>query len=381
MRTPPPVAVIGAGIVGVAIAARLAERNAPVLLLDAAAPGQGVTRASFAWVNANQKLPRAYYDLNVAGMQEYQRLAWQHAPATWYHRDGNLIWYTGSSGAEELAARVERLREWGYAAELLPAAQVIVDLEPAMAGSAIPPDAPVGWFPQEAWVDAAAMIERLIAATRNGGGRVLPGPAGEVTGIGREGDRVTSVTLRGGQALPVRAVVNAAGPAAPAIAALVGRDLPMQHSPGLTVRATLPEGIEPLLHIHHSDLLALRPDGPGRILMTLDSHSGDDLAALPFGPLPLDHPQVGRLVALAAEIAPVLATAQPVEAIIAPRVIPGDGYPSVGGVPAIPGYYEAVTHSGVTLGPLIGRALTAEILGEPPDPLFAPYRPERFAGA
>lgn len=273
---------------------------------------------------------------------------------------------------------MERLRDWGYAAELPSAAQVIADLEPAMTGSDIPPDAPVGWFPQEAWIDAPAMIARLIAATRNGGGRVLPGPAGEVIAIGQAAERVSSVTLRGGQTLPVRAVVNAAGAAAPAVAALVGRALPMQHSPGLTVRATLPEGIEPLLHIHHSDLLALRPDGPGRILMTLDAHSGAaDLAPLPLGPLALDHPLVGRLVALAAVIAPVLATVQPVEAIIAPRVIPGDGYPSVGGVAATPGYYAAVTHSGVTLAPLIARALAAEILGEPPDPLFAPYRPDR----
>lgn len=75
-QTLPPIAVIGAGVVGAAIAARLAERNAPVLLLDAGAPGQGATRASFAWVNANQKLPRAYYDLNVAGMQEYLN-AWR----------------------------------------------------------------------------------------------------------------------------------------------------------------------------------------------------------------------------------------------------------------------------------------------------------------
>ncbi|MBL8128556.1 MAG: FAD-binding oxidoreductase, partial [Chloroflexia bacterium] len=60
--------------------------------------------------------------------------------------------------------------------------------------------------------------------------------------------------------------------------------------------------------------------------------------------------------------------------------MPADGYPSVGSVSAIPGYYEAITHSGVTLAPLIGRSLAATILGQPPDPLFAPYRPDRFAG-
>ena len=58
--------------------------------------------------------------------------------------------------------------------------------------------------------------------------------------------------------------------------------------------------------------------------------------------------------------------------------MPADGHPSVGSVPSIPGYFEAITHSGVTLAPLIGRALAAEILGQPPNPLFTPYRPDRF---
>ena len=31
--------------------------------------------ASYAWVNANQKLPRAYFDLSVAAMEDYRRLA------------------------------------------------------------------------------------------------------------------------------------------------------------------------------------------------------------------------------------------------------------------------------------------------------------------
>ena len=53
-----PVAVIGAGIIGACIAARLAEKNAPVLLLDTGEPGHGTTNASYAWVNANRKLLR-----------------------------------------------------------------------------------------------------------------------------------------------------------------------------------------------------------------------------------------------------------------------------------------------------------------------------------
>ena len=60
------------------------------------------------------------------------------------------------------------------------------------------------------------------------------------------------------------------------------------------------------------------------------------------------------------------------------RPIPGDGFPSVGAVPTVPGYYEAVSHSGITLGPVIGRLLAAEILTGEPDAMLADFRPERF---
>ena len=375
---PLPIAVIGAGIIGASIAARLAEKNAPVLLLDGGEPGQGTTNASYAWVNANRKLPRAYFDLSVAAMAEYQRLAWQHAPATWYHRDGNLVWFADPGQAADLAERVARLQAWGYAAELIPVSQAIADLEPALAGGDTRPDAQIAWFPEEAWVDALAMTERLVAAARHAGGRVLTGPDREVVSISRDGGRVTTITLRGGQTLPVRAVVNAAGAAGTAVAAMVGRKLPMQDSPGMIVRATLPDGVETLTRLDDREIIAMRPDGPERVLIALDAESISEIAGLPPGPLSISHPLVGRMLALAADAAPVLAAAQPVAAVIAPRPIPADGYPSVGGVPEIPGYFEAITHSGVTLAPLIGRVLAAEILGQPPDPLFAPYRPDRF---
>ena len=39
---------------------------------------------------------------------------------------------------------------------------------------------------------------------------------------------------------------------------------------------------------------------------------------------------------------------------------------------------EAVTHSGITLGPLVGRLLAREMLTGEVDPLIAPFRPDRF---
>src|SRR5215203_4199061 len=239
-----PVAVIGAGVIGAAVAQRLAEKGVAVILLDRAEPGSGTTAASYAWVNANRKLPRAYFDLSVAAMEDYRRLAWRLAPAPWYHLDGNLIWFHDPAKAAALRENVQRLQAWGYAAEMLPARVVLSDLEPRLA---IPdPETPVGWFSQEAWIDAIALIHRLVEAVRNAGGRVLTGLEREVVAIGREGERVSTVTLRGGQTLPVATVVNATGPDASRVAAMVGRHLPMSPRPGLAVRAEMPDESDPL---------------------------------------------------------------------------------------------------------------------------------------
>ncbi len=67
--------VVGAGVLGVCVAARLAEAGADVTLLEQAQPGHAATRSSFAWLNSNNKTPRAYHDLNYAGMRAWAELA------------------------------------------------------------------------------------------------------------------------------------------------------------------------------------------------------------------------------------------------------------------------------------------------------------------
>ena len=51
--------VAGAGVLGVCLTARLAGAGAEVMLLEQDQPGQAATRSSFAWLNSNDKAPRA----------------------------------------------------------------------------------------------------------------------------------------------------------------------------------------------------------------------------------------------------------------------------------------------------------------------------------
>ena len=49
-----------------------------------------------------------------------------------------------------------------------------------------------------------------------------------------------------------------------------------------------------------------------------------------------------------------------------------------GRVPGFANAWMLATHSGMTLGPLLGRLIADEIVGGAPSPMLAPFRPDRF---
>src|SRR6266853_1110106 len=135
-------AVVGAGVLGACVAARLAEAGIGVTLLEQAQPGHAATRSSFAWLNANDKAPRAYHDLNHAGMRAWAALSAALGGPPWYRPAGNIEWAEDAPGRAQLAARVRRLAGWGYPARLIGAAEA-ADLEPSLR---LPPSvAEVAW--------------------------------------------------------------------------------------------------------------------------------------------------------------------------------------------------------------------------------------------
>ncbi|CAN7735365.1 NAD(P)/FAD-dependent oxidoreductase [Mesorhizobium caraganae] len=77
----------------------------------------------------------------------------------------------------------------------------------------------------EGWFDAHAMLTLFRKALRD---KKIDFIAADVTGIERQGGRVTGVTLDNGEKLEAGIVVNAAGPNAGKVAALAGLTLPVE---------------------------------------------------------------------------------------------------------------------------------------------------------
>src|SRR3954467_4099485 len=74
-----------------------------------------------------------------------------------------------------------------------------------------------------------------------------------------------------------------------------------------------------------------------------------------------------------AHVIPVACGAAVTDVSVGHRPIPLDGRPLIGRASDISGYYEAVTHTGLALGPILVSALSAEILRDQSDTLVSGF--------
>ena len=361
--------VVGAGILGASVAARLAAAGLRVTLLDQDQPGRATSRWSLAWLNSNDKAPRPYHDLNHAGMKAWAELAPDLDGEAWYRPVGHLELATADTAAE-LEARVKRLTQWGYPARLVDPAETAA-LEPALR---VPPDAAAAFFPGEGYLLTEPLIARLVARAESHGAQVRTGEAGRVTSL--EPGAAPRVRTATGAVLEADDVVCCAGRWTPALAAvpLVPWETEGSTAPGLVVRVSPAPG--PVRLLHTPDL-SLRPHPGGLLhLEAEDAAAAVDLHT----PEPELRRWADELLRRARRTVRGLDDARIAELEVCVRPLPADGQSIVGRLPGSPGAYVAVTHSGVTLAAHLSRLIAEDLTtGTAPAPL-ADYTPARFPG-
>lgn len=352
--------VTGAGVIGAAIAFRLAQGGARVTVVEATAPAAQASGKSFGWINASFFADAHHFALRHAAIEAHRRLEADLGPtgAEW----PGCLWWDRDGAAFD--AQAETLTALGYPLREVSRAE-FARLEPAVAD---PPDRSL-LFPAEGAVDLADLTGRLLAAAVRHGAQVICGcPClGFVTTAGR----VTGLRLPQGD-LPADQVVLATGTATEALLAGLDIRLPMLPRPGLLLRTQAVPRV--LTHILASPEIEIRQDAAGHIhAPAAAAHQADSTPRLAERPDLLADAGLARLRALLP--GPDLRWDR---ATLAWRPVPGDGLPAVG--PAgIAGLYVATLHSGATLAPLIGQLVAQEMLEGRPAPLLAPYRPARFA--
>jgi glycine/D-amino acid oxidase-like deaminating enzyme len=366
------IVVVGAGIVGASIAYHLARRNAAVTLIDKVKPGSGASSHSFAWINAGAKSPASYHHFNRRSLEMWDRFARQLGINVGLRWGGKISWESTPARAKELRRRVHQLQCWGYPTRLVGESE-LRQLEPAIS----PGPVEAAEFSEiEGHVEPQKVVNACIRQITTLGATVVTNAEATSLTTGN-GNRVQLVHTPSGS-LPCDVLVLAAGREVTRLASMAGVNIPQEESPGVVVRTspcpqllhTVPVVYAPPIGNHQQEI-HLRQLADGTVMIgegTQESLSRDDSQS-----------HADDLLERAIHYLPALAGARAIPVSVGYRPMPLDGYPVLGFAKEAPNVYIALTHSGVTLAPLIGQLSSIEILDEARVEMLKPYRPERFA--
>ncbi len=356
---PGKIVIIGAGLIGAALAEALTRQGREVLIVEGGLPGQGASGRSFGWVNASYFANDAHFQLRRDSMEAWRRL-YERIPELSLSWSGSLWW---AKDMAELEAMTRQLTALDYPVERIGADQIRL-LCPVLSE---PPDEAL-ILPQEGVAEAEEVTSQLLAVACAQGAQVITGCP--VTGIKARSGRVQSILCEAGE-IAAEQVIMAAGNGTASLLADLGVNLPMLRRPGALM---ISGPVAPALsRVMVSPELEFRQDKVGRIIApSAAAHQRDETDHMIQTPDALAADTIARLHHLMPDIS--LHWQQVTQAF---RPVPGDGLPVIGRC-GPEGLYVAVMHSGVTLAAGVAQLAAREILKGEDVAMLASFRPGRF---
>ena len=371
------VAIIGAGVMGLAIAHNLASRGGKrIVVLDAHHLAWGASGRNGGGVRQQWST-----EMNVRLMQESTEICARFAEEmginVWMRRGGYLFLARTEAAAERLARNVAlqnrcdlptRLISPADAREIVPELDVTPDDRPPfVAGCYNPTDAIVFPWP--------FLWGYAHAATRRG---VQIRAHTPVTAIERRGDDFVLTTPAG----PIVAgrIVCAAGAWSPVVARMAGGtlpDRPVRHE--ILSTEPLKPFLKPMVSEIESGLYvsqSLRGELVGGVSMPDEANPDRQIrlgARLAF---------LTKMARGLTALMPRLGHVKVVRQWAGPYDVSPDGNPIVGELPGVPGFYVVCGFGGhgFMMAPVVARHYAAFLRGEPPHPFFEAWNVSRFAG-
>jgi len=366
---PSDIVVVGAGIVGCAVAYELARRGASVQVLDDRPAGMGATQASAGvlapYIEAEEGSP--LLDLTVRSLDLYNalvaRVSSESGVAVLYRRSGTL----------DVAVQEDRMRKLRATAKLLASRDVAAEIvdgerargeEPYLSGDVI------GGLviPTHGFVAGMELTRALATAARRQGAQVIEG--GRVVRIARsDGDFVVE-TSRG--TIAGNAVVVAAGSWSGQIAVDgISARLPVRPVRGQLLHVSWSGA--PLRRVTWSERCYLVPWDDGTVLVgaTVEEAGFDERTTVAG---------VRDLLEAACDTVPHAWTAGFLGARVGLRPATLDGLPVIGPSVVLPNLFYATGHyrNGVLLAPLTAQLVADAMLDNRMDPALAALAPQRF---
>ena len=374
----PDVVVIGAGVIGAAIAHFATERGLRVTVVERGSAASGTSSHGEGNVLVSDKEPSAELDLALYSNRVWKEDLGEHGPEWEFDPKGGLVVARSDSSMEALARLSVGQRSGGIDVELVDRAGVLAlepHANPALVGGA--------YYPEDAQVQPILVTRRLLALAASRGAQVLTDT--EVIGLLTSGGTVRGVRTSRGD-IPAGVVINATGPWGARIAQMAGVSIPVEPRRGF-VLVTEPV---PVL-VRHKVYAAEYVGDVGSSDATLQSSPvvegtragtiliGSTRERVGFDPV-MSVPAVRTLAARALELFPVLAGVRALRTYWGFRPYCADHLPVIGPDPRAPGLWHACGHEGAGIGLSAGTGkLVAQALaGEPTDLDLAPFSAGRF---
>lgn len=369
MAGPGDIVVVGAGIIGCAVAYELARRGASVQIVDDRPAGMGATQASAGvlapYIEAREGHP--LLELTVRSLDLFEafitRVSAEGRETLIYRRSGTLDVAVDDDGFRKLEQAASALSRRGVEARLLDARSARAE-EPHLS------EAVVGGLlvPVHGYVSATELTRTLAAAARRHGAQLIE--QGRVRRISRAGADLMVETDRG--SLTGNGVVLAAGSWSGKIAVEgVVAQLPVRPVRGQLLH--LAWGGTTLRRVIWSERCYLVPWADGTLLVGATvEEAGFDEGTTTVA--------VRDLIEAAAEIVPHAWTAGLVAAKAGLRPGTPDDLPVIGFSSVVPNFMYATGHyrNGVLLAPLTAQLVADAMLENRIDPLLAATSPQRF---
>ncbi len=345
------VIVIGAGVVGSAIAYYLSKEGARVTVVERGRVGGGTSGASTAYVNAVLKRPEHYHRFSRLGVEAYDRLEEELGPGSGIGSRGALHWPASMVGGLKTFDRVlAELEEWDYPHEVLNPEQA-AEREPNVRVK----DhwGPVLHLPNERWVEGTTLAQSLCERAAEMGTQIADSCS--VVEITICGGRVSGVDTTEGFVAGDEVVV-AAGVSSGGLLAPLGYKLPMARTVGVLAVFKPPK---PLLKgVVYPGIYHCRPTEDGGLQIGSDAF---DVLADEYTETSHVPSWLYGLRDVAARDIKGLGELEITEFRIGLRPMPEDGLPLIGRVPGVEGVYVAAMHSGITLAAIVGQTVAREI--------------------
>ncbi len=364
--------IIGAGIFGVSTGVQLARRGIKVTILNDGPPANGASGRSLSWLNSARMRSEPYHRLRMAGIDRYRTLAAQNPGAEWLRFDGGLTW-DADDERNEIDAAYRHEVSLAYDAQRLSAAEV-ARVVPGVDAGAITPQGAI-YNPGEGWVDLPTLIGVLLEEFFALGGVLVTDQGAARVVI--EGGRVVGAQTANAVLHRADAVVLATGPAVPKMAAESGQTI-ADGTPIALLVQTRPLA-HPLRAVLNTPRVAVRP-APGRTFsLDADWAADEGVTVRADGSYDIDDSVVSELLVEAARVMEGNPKLEVASIGVGGKPIPGDGEPVIGAIESISGYYVAFSHSGATLGLIVGELLAFEVATGTEHPMLATFRPGRLS--